>query len=45
MVLLTFIVSLNETNWFRVFVERLRFDFELDKIYLADTATVKDRIV
>ena len=23
-------VSLNQTNWFRVFFERLRFGFELD---------------
>ena len=43
--LFDFSVSLNQTNWFRVFVERLRFSFDLDKIYLADTATVKDRIV
>ena len=26
-----FSVSLNQTNWSRVFVERLRFGFELDK--------------
>ena len=28
--LFDFSVSLNQTNWFRVFVERLRFGFELD---------------
>ena len=28
--LFDFIVSLNQTNWFRVFFERLRFGFELD---------------
>ena len=28
--LFDFIVSLNQTNWFRVFVERLSFGFRLD---------------